>query len=1097
MLGSHVSRRHDSALRIPALLLAAALAVAPAGAALLEVHDWSGNGATWAQRDTPRYELAQAKSSGAGWRRVDAPTGVTILVESLALTGDPATDGDNDFTRIQEGIAAAVALGAGTTVRLAGTFDWSEPFALADWIAADYGLLMPGGVDDITITAAALGSAVIQGPGELPDVYWEAFLYGWGTTYKGWTISNLDVRGFEWTFGFFYDGAGGGTVDDFDGLSILDNRIEVPVDAAAIAPDWESYQNVAIHLGFGDHQTIAGNEIVMPGTGVSDTPNNAGAASVALQSNSSGGNYEDGLVIADNLIRVTGAQSADPEYLYGIWENFSANTANITVSGNRFVNEDAGNDPALNRQLGFRVTSHSSATSTVAYVGNTVVGAHTGIGWLKYSSPYNPPATVEPVLVTGNALLDCDTGVLVRSDNGNGKGTLLHNRFGGSTTGVHAENAAATSLDWWGCNGGPDAPGCAAAATSAGGTLGASTWLLFGLEGLPRSAEVGDDVAVLATLRESVGGALALSFPPSPIAFAALPASVTTPHDTDEGVAEAVYTPAAAGLATLSATLDAETVAAQMLVTQGGVVTVESVAETGGTPTAQDNDYTRINAMVQAVDDGVTVRLAGTFDWTEPFAAASWELGSDGLPGTEDDWAILAPFGYQDVTLDAAALGDAVVQGPGDLPDVDLESFLVTWGGGFQGWTFARLDLRGFDVALGMFCCDGADVANQYDGVSVVDNRIELPADWNAIAEPADAFQNIAIHLGFGDHQTISGNEIVMPGTGVSDTSDPDPANWRYATCVGLQSNTSGGTAYDGLAITGNLVRVTGAPSADPERILGIWENAHAHQSNVTVSGNELVNEDAGNDPAVNRQTAFRVTSHSSPSTVVAYEGNRVAGANVAVDLPYDVPADVEPVLVLSNDLAGNGTGVRLAFANQKVELGFNRLFGNLLALDAAAGTVLAENNWWGCNAGPGSAGCDGFVAGGGASVDADPWLTLTLGLGAAVVEVNASTSVEAALVVNSDLVDTSVGGIFVPDGILADFGATGGVVAPDPAATLEGVAAATFTAGGTTGPFEVAVTVDGQTLSSGGEVVVEGYLFADGFETGDFTRWSESAGEI
>ena len=119
-------------------------------------------------------------------------------------------------------------------MRLAGTFDWTETFANADWVAADYGILMPGNVADITITAAALGSAVIQGPGELPDVYYEAFLYGWGATYQGWTISNLDVRGFEWTFGFFYTGAGG-SVDDFDGLSIVDNRIEIPTDVNALA----------------------------------------------------------------------------------------------------------------------------------------------------------------------------------------------------------------------------------------------------------------------------------------------------------------------------------------------------------------------------------------------------------------------------------------------------------------------------------------------------------------------------------------------------------------------------------------------------------------------------------------------------------------------------------------------------------------------------------------------------------------------------------------------------------------------------------------------------------------------------------------------
>jgi len=35
-----------------------------------------------------------------------------------------------------------------------------------------------------------------------------------------------------------------------------------------------------------------------------------------------------------NTIRVTGAQDAAPEWIYGIWENSSANSSNITIRGN-------------------------------------------------------------------------------------------------------------------------------------------------------------------------------------------------------------------------------------------------------------------------------------------------------------------------------------------------------------------------------------------------------------------------------------------------------------------------------------------------------------------------------------------------------------------------------------------------------------------------------------------------------------------------------------------------------------------------------------------------------------------------------------------
>ena len=250
------------------------------------------------------------------------------------------------------------------------------------------------------------------------------------------------------------------------------------------------------------------------------------------------------------------------------------------------------------------------------------------------------------------------------------------------------------------------------------------------------------------------------------------------------------------------------------------------------------------------------------------------------------------------MTIDAAALGDAIIQGPGDLPEVDLEAFLMTWGGSYQGWTFARLDIRGFDLGIGMFCCTGSNVADQYDDVFVFSNRFELPADWNEIAEPADSFQNIALHLAFGDQQQVQANEFVLPGTGISDTSDPDPANWRYAASVAMQSNTSGGANYDGLLVLDNVIRVTGAQSADPERILGIWENAHGHQSDMLLAGNAFLNEDADNDPTLNRQVGFRVTSHSSPATEVIYLGNRVEGAGTGFELPYDPPPTVEPVIL-------------------------------------------------------------------------------------------------------------------------------------------------------------------------------------------------------
>jgi hypothetical protein len=134
--------------------------------------------------------------------------------------------------------------------------------------------------------------------------------------------------------------------------------------------------------------------------------------------------------------------------------------------------------------------------------------------------------------------------------------------------------------------------------------------------------------------------------------------------------------------------------------------------------------------------------------------------------------------------------------------------------------------------------------------------------------------QNIGIHTSWGTNQSILNNSIEIAGDGVS-------AGANFSASVGMQSGTGVDNTYDGLTISGNAIHVLHAQSANPENILGIWENAHGHASNVTVANNSFINDAAGNDPALNLQKAFRVTSHSRPTTLVAYDSNHVDGANI------------------------------------------------------------------------------------------------------------------------------------------------------------------------------------------------------------------------
>lgn len=338
------------------------------------------------------------------------------------------------------------------------------------------------------------------------------------------------------------------------------------------------------------------------------------------------------------------------------------------------------------------------------------------------------------------------------------------------------------------------------------------------------------------------------------------------------------------------------------------------------TATATNNDYTRIRNAVDYVSNNWTINLKGTFDWTETNAAASWALGNDETSGNDDDYCILVPANLNGITFTAPeGLGYATIQGPGDLAAVNLEGFLMFWLGNNQGWTISNLEIFDFDLSIGMFYVGTTD----YNNTIITNNHIRIATDLNATVAPVDTYQNMGIHYAFGSNQTISNNIIDIPGNGISDGTN-------YSATAGIMCNTSGGSVYDGLQITGNTINILNAQSTYPEIILGIWENAHAHSSNITITGNQFLNLAVGNNPAVNLQRGFRVTSHSSASTTVTYSGNTVNGANMGVQwyVPSDYSAQ-QPISMTANTFTGNWIGIQLQGKGQ-VTLTNNFINGNL-----------------------------------------------------------------------------------------------------------------------------------------------------------------------
>src|SRR5262249_32821439 len=155
----------------------------------------------------------------------------------------------------------------------------TEPNAFASWARGsdgkrgtndDFFLTVPDRLDNLTLKAASPGGASITGPGNRPATDLEGFLQfvpGPGDHNRGWTIANLQIRGFNNSIAQF--STPGSPNDAFSGTQITNNTIEVPTGINATAAGAAIVSgNVGILLGFGKDQTLANNTIDFPGDGV-------------------------------------------------------------------------------------------------------------------------------------------------------------------------------------------------------------------------------------------------------------------------------------------------------------------------------------------------------------------------------------------------------------------------------------------------------------------------------------------------------------------------------------------------------------------------------------------------------------------------------------------------------------------------------------------------------------------------------------------------------------------------------------------------------------------------------------------------------------
>ncbi|GAP15390.1 protein containg parallel beta-helix repeat [Longilinea arvoryzae] len=176
-----------------------------------------------------------------------------------------------------------------------------------------------------------------------------------------------------------------------------------------------------------------------------------------------------------------------------------------------------------------------------------------------------------------------------------------------------------------------------------------------------------------------------------------------------------------------------------------------------------------------------------------------------------------------------------------------------------------------------------------------------------------------------------------------------------------------------------------------------------------------------------------------------------------------------DSITAVSNDLLDNTTAIYFyGPIPQDVipVIHHNRIFGDVATdsglVNDSAIALTAENNWWGCNAGPADAECVGVTG----PVDADPWLMLTFTADQTRLIAGSNINLTANLTHNSAGDDTALLGR-VPNGLPATFAASYGTVTPASANTIDAAVASVLAVPDpvTVLSSTASVTVDNQTL--------------------------------
>jgi hypothetical protein len=293
----------------------------------------------------------------------------------------------------------------------------------------------------------------------------------------------------------------------------------------------------------------------------------------------------------------------------------------------------------------------------------------------------------------------------------------------------------------------------------------------------------------------------------------------------------------------------------------------------------------------------------------------------------------------------------------------------------------------------------------------------------------------------------------------------------------------AGGVSGDNLTLT-NVVLTNNSEAGGDEDDGGAVNDAggalsitsSTFSSNTTdTAGGALFFVDQG---AGDGEGSVSITNSTFSSNTGKSSGG--GGAYISVDTGYTVT--VSGSTFTGNKMTGGSAPGGGIFAEaggsggETVTVSNSRFLGNV---DANGGTGVAvedeavavlQNNWWGCNAGPGGSGCDTVSISGSGGGGFNPWLVLSVSANPTQIQPNGTSTLTADLTHNSN----GIGGFSVPNGTPVSFGGTlDSSVNPSSTSTTSGQATSTYTAGSASGNGTGTATVDNQQVSTPVDILV------------------------